>query len=86
MTENDSPNPLPEANSAAGDRASEYAAAVEAAWQATVRTLTDAVRLTHPQYGPPDVADFLASALAAVAANLGSVERAARRPAWVLGG
>lgn len=46
-------------------------------------TLT-AVQLDHPQHGPVDFSDFLASALGAVAANVGSAERitAGRPGSW----
>lgn len=44
-------------------------------WNRTVSTLTEAVRLSHPLHGPMDFADFLASALRAVAGNVGSVQR-----------
>lgn len=53
-------------------------------WDTTVATLTAAVRLDHPQRGPADFADFLASALGAVAGNVGSTERitAGRPGSW----
>jgi len=53
-------------------------------WAATVATLTAAVRLNHPQHGSADLADFLASALGAVAGNVGSAERitAGRPGSW----
>lgn len=53
-------------------------------WDATVVVLTAAVRLSHPQHGPVDFADFLASALGAVVGNLGSAERitAGRPGSW----
>jgi len=53
-------------------------------WDATVATLTAAVRLNHPQHGSVDFSDFLASALGAVAANVGSGERitAGRPGSW----
>lgn len=53
-------------------------------WNEAVNTLTAAVRLHHPTEGPLDFADFLASALAAVAGNVGSVERltAGRPGSW----
>lgn len=51
---------------------------------AAVTTLTDAVRLTHPEHGPNDFAGFLAGVLAEVAANVGSVARvvAGRPSSW----
>ena len=47
-------------------------------------TLTAAVQLDHPQHGPVDFSDFLASALGAVAANVGSGYRitAGRPGSW----
>lgn len=53
-------------------------------WKATVTTLTAAVRLTHPTTGPVDISDFLASALASVVANVGSLDRliAGRPGSW----
>ncbi len=53
-------------------------------WDATVATLTAAVRLNHPQHGAVDFADFLASALGAVAGNVGSADRitAGRPGSW----
>lgn len=53
-------------------------------WGATVRDLTAAVRLRHPRSGQLDFADFLASALAAVAGNVGSTDRivAGRPGSW----
>ena len=53
-------------------------------WDSAVTTLTAAVRLTHPTNGPADFGDFLASALAAVAGNVGSLERvtAGRPGSW----
>lgn len=53
-------------------------------WDTTVATLTAAVQLNHPQHGPTDFADFLASALGAVAGNVGSTERitAGRPGSW----
>lgn len=53
-------------------------------WEATVATLTAAVRLNHPQHGAVDFSDFLASALGAVAGNVGSAERitAGRLGSW----
>lgn len=59
----------------------------EAHWQQAVTALTAAVRMTRTVAGqvePTDFADFLASALAAVAANLGSVEAvtAGRPGSW----
>ena len=54
------------------DPAEAYATEYERLWDATVATLTAAVQLDHPQHGPVDFSDFLASALGAVAANIGS--------------
>ena len=53
-------------------------------WATTVATLTAAVQLDHPKRGPADFADFLASALAAAAANAGSTQRitAGRPGSW----
>lgn len=53
-------------------------------WETAVRTLTAAARLTHPEHGEIDFADFLASALAAVAGNVGSTDRvtAGRSGSW----
>lgn len=53
-------------------------------WDTTVATLTAALQLNHPQHGPIDFADFLASALAAAAANVGSTQRitAGRPGSW----
>lgn len=53
-------------------------------WGAVVTALTAAVRLNHPTDGPVDFADFLASALASVAANVGSLDRliAGRPGSW----
>ena len=53
-------------------------------WDTTVATLTAAVRLTPPQHAATDFADFLAAALAATAANVGSTERmtAGRPGSW----
>lgn len=53
-------------------------------WDNTVASLTAAVQLTHPQHGATDFADFLATALAATAANVGSTERitAGRPGSW----
>jgi len=53
-------------------------------WDTTVDVLTAAVQLDHPQHGAADFADFLASALGAVAANVGSTERitAGRPGSW----
>lgn len=64
-----------------------YEAARQSLWDAAVATLTEAVRLQHPLHGPVDFADFLASALAAVAANVGSVYRltAGRPGSWESG-
>ncbi len=65
-------------------RAEGYAAEYRRLWDATVATLTAAVQLDHPQHGAVDFSDFLASALGAVAANVGSVERitAGRSGSW----
>ena len=52
-----------------------YATEYRRLWDATVATLTAAVQLDHPQHGPVDFSDFLASALGAVAANVGSANR-----------
>jgi len=62
----------------------DFEAAREAAWQAAVTALTQGARLTGPGQRPVDFADFLASALAAVAANLGGVDRllAGRPGSW----
>lgn len=57
------------------DTAEAYVEEYRRLWDATVATLTAAVRLTHPQHGAMDFADFLAAALGAVAANVGSAER-----------
>ena len=57
------------------DPAEAYATEYRRLWDATVATLTAAVQLDHPQHGPGDFADFLASALGAVAANIGSANR-----------
>ena len=54
------------------DPAEAYATEYRRLWDATVATLTAAVQLDHPQHGPVDFSDFLASALGAVAANVGS--------------
>lgn len=53
-------------------------------WETTVATLTAAVRLNHPQHGSLDFSDFVASALGAVAGNVGSAERitAGRPGSW----
>lgn len=59
-----------------------------ALWARTVEVLTQAVRLTRPGLDgatePDDFADFLSSALVAVAANVGSVHRltAGRPGSW----
>ena len=59
----------------------------ETYWQQAVAALTSAARMTRTVAGqiePADFSDFLASALAAVAANLGSVEAvtAGRPGSW----
>lgn len=61
-----------------------YATEYQRLWDATVATLTAAVQLDHPQHGPVDFSDFLASALGAVAANVGSAYRitAGRPGSW----
>jgi len=61
-----------------------YAEEYRRLWDTTVATLTAAVRLTRPQHGAMDFADFLAAALGAVAANVGSAERitAGRPESW----
>lgn len=66
------------------DPAEAYATEYERLWDATVATLTAAVQLDHPQHGPVDFSDFLASALGAVAANVGSAYRitAGRPGSW----
>ena len=66
------------------DPAEAYATEYRRLWDATVATLTAAVQLDHPQHGPVDFSDFLASALGAVAANVGSAERitAGRPGSW----
>ncbi|GEM_PF-2492849 len=66
------------------DLAEAYATEYRRLWDATVATLTAAVQLDHPQYGPVDFSDFLASALGAVAANVGSAYRitAGRPGSW----
>jgi hypothetical protein len=62
----------------------DYRSEYIALWEVTVDTLTAAVRLKHPTHGEADFAEFLASALAAVAANVGSTERvtAGRPGSW----
>lgn len=77
MTEQQSPSPSPVPVEA-------YVTEYRRLWDATVATLTAAVRLNHPDHGAADVADFLASALGAVAANVGSAERimAGRPGSW----
>ena len=67
-----------------GDADVQHRATHSALWDTAVRTLTVAARLRHPVYGPLDFADFLASVLAAAAANLGSVEAtlAGRPGSW----
>ena len=57
------------------DPAEAYAIEYRRLWDATVATLTAAVQLDHPQHGAVDFSDFLASALGAVAANVGSANR-----------
>ncbi len=66
------------------DPAEAYATEYRRLWDATVGTLTAAVQLDHPQHGPVDFSDFLASALGAVAANVGSAYRmtAGRPGSW----
>jgi hypothetical protein len=61
-----------------------YQAERTAAWETVVEAMTAAVRLTHPVSGPLDFPDFLASALAAVAANVGGTYRliAGRPGSW----
>ena len=61
-----------------------YSAERQRLWDTTVDVLTAAVRLDHPQHGATDFADFLASALGAVAANVGSTGRitAGRPGSW----
>lgn len=56
-------------------------------WDATVQNLTTAARMKHEQYGQLDFADFLASAVAAVAANVGGAGRvlAGRSGSWEAG-
>ncbi|MGL4177520.1 MAG: hypothetical protein ACRCSN_15750 [Dermatophilaceae bacterium] len=62
----------------------EYRAEYERLWDAAVAALTDAVRLGHPVHEALDFADFLASALGAVAGNVGSTDRvtAGRPGSW----
>jgi hypothetical protein len=62
----------------------EYRSDYNAVWGATVRALTAAVRLRHPRSGELDVAGFLASALGAVAGNVGRTDRivAGRPGSW----
>ena len=66
------------------DPAEAYAIEYRRLWDATVATLTAAVQLDHPQHGAVDFSDFLASALGAVAANVGSAYRitAGRPGSW----
>jgi hypothetical protein len=66
------------------DQAEAYVTEYRRLWDATVATLTAAVRVNHPQHGAVDFADFLASALGAVAGNVGSGERitAGRPGSW----
>lgn len=66
------------------DQAEAYATEYDRLWHATVASLTAAVRLRHPQHGAADFGDFLGSAIAAVAANVGSGERitAGRPGSW----
>lgn len=61
-----------------------YAAESQRLWDAAVATLTAAVQLDHPQHGAADFPAFLASALGAVAANVGSAGRitAGRPGSW----
>jgi hypothetical protein len=62
----------------------EYRREYNAVWGATVRALTTAVRMRHPRSGELDFAGFLASALGAVAGNVGSTDRivAGRPGSW----
>jgi len=66
------------------DPSEAYATEYRRLWDATVATLTAAVQLDHPQHGAVDFSDFLASALGAVAANIGSAYRltAGRPGSW----
>lgn len=66
------------------DPAEAYATEYRRLWDATVATLTAAVQLDHPQHGAVDFSAFLASALGAVTANVGSAERitAGRPGSW----
>ena len=66
------------------DPAEVYTSEYRRLWDATVSTLTAAVQLDHPEHGAVDFSDFLASALGAVAANVGSAERitAGRPGSW----
>mgnify|MGYP001582668538 CR=1 FL=1 len=66
------------------DPAEAYATEYRRLWDATVATLTAAVQLDHPEHGAVDFSAFLASALGAVAANVGSAERitAGRPGSW----
>lgn len=64
--------------------AADYATEYQRLWDATVATLTAAVRLNHPEDGALDFAGFLAAALGAVAANVGRTSRitAGRPGSW----
>lgn len=66
------------------DPAEAYAADYRRLWDTAVATLTAAVQLDHPQHGPADFPGFLASALGAVAANVGGAHRitAGRPGSW----
>lgn len=66
------------------DSAEAYATEYRQLWEATVATLTAAVQLDHPEHGAVDFSGFLASALGAVAANVGSAGRitAGRPGSW----
>jgi hypothetical protein len=78
--QNDTANPAGEQAAAEAAYQDEYTAL----WEVAVDTLTAAVRLRHPKHGELDFAGFLASALAAVAANVGSTDRviAGRPGSW----
>lgn len=62
----------------------EYLRTLEALRGQVVAAVTAAARLRHPQNGQPDIADFLADALASAAANLGGVDAllAGRPGSW----
>ncbi len=68
----------------ATDQLATYESAWTAAMSQTVHTLTAVVRLRHPTAGQPDVAGFLAQALAHVTANTGGIEEvvAGRPGSW----